>query len=304
VPGPAFGDIGEGEGEAGAGFRPSRTPGAPCIITVAITGSLPRKSHNPAVPITVAEQLDSTEAAFEAGATVVHVHVRRDDGTPTSDPERFARFLEGVRARCPGIIVQFSTGGRSGEGVERGGMLHLAPDMASLTPGSCNFPGMVYANPPALIHNLAEGMRRYGVKPELEVFDLSMLTTAIAMAREGVLSPPLHLQFVLGVKGALPAERRILEILVGELGTRMPDATWSAAGIGRHQVEVNRWTLELGGHARTGLEDNVRLDRATLAPSNAALVAQVAELCTAFERPVATPREARATLGLVEGPRP
>ena len=292
------GEEGNGAGESGHRSRTSGAPGAPCIITVAITGSLPRKSHNPAVPITVPEQLDSTEAAFEAGATVVHVHVRNDDGTPSSDPDRFARFLEGIRARCPGIIVQFSTGGRSGEGAERGGMLHLGPDMASLTPGSCNFPTMVYANPPSLIRDLAEGMRRHGVKPEIEVFDLSMLTSATAMVNEGLLSAPLHVQFVLGVQGALPAERRILGLLAGELEFRMPAATWAAAGIGRHQAEVNRWTLELGGHCRTGLEDNVRLDRATLAPSNAALVMRVVELCAEFERPVATPREARAMLGL------
>jgi hypothetical protein len=126
----------------------------PCIITVAITGSVPRKENNPAVPITIAEQVESTQAAFEAGATIAHVHVRKDDQTPTSDPERFGQLQEGLRTHCPGMIVQFSTGGRSGKGDERGGMLPLRPDMASLATGSCNFPNIIYENPPALIREL------------------------------------------------------------------------------------------------------------------------------------------------------
>ena len=127
----------------------------PCIITVAITGSVPRKEHNPAVPITISEQVESTQAAFEAGATIAHVHVRRDDQTPTSDPERFAALLAGLRKACPGMIVQFSTGGRSGKGSERGGMLHLGCDMASLATGSCNFPTIIYENSPDLVRELA-----------------------------------------------------------------------------------------------------------------------------------------------------
>src|SRR5689334_25165612 len=127
----------------------------PCIITVAITGSLPRKKDNPAVPITVPEQIESTQAAFEAGAALAHLHVRNDDETPTSDPERFARLLEGLRRHCPGLVVQFSTGGRSGAGRERGGMLALKPDMASLSVGSNNFPTRVYENPPDLVDWLA-----------------------------------------------------------------------------------------------------------------------------------------------------
>jgi 3-keto-5-aminohexanoate cleavage enzyme len=269
-----------------------------CIITVAITGSLPRKEHNPAVPITISEQIESTHAAFEAGATLVHLHVRNDDQSPTSNPDKFAEFQERVRKVCPGIIVQFSTGGRSGVGSERGGMLHHRPDMASLSTGSCNFPTRVYENPPGLIHELAEHMNRYGVKPEIEVFDLSMLYNAVNYAQAGLLKTPLHVQFVLGVKNALPAERDILEFEVAKLKELMPDATWVAAGIGRHQMEVNRWCLEMGGHCRTGLEDNVRWDKNRLAESNAELVKRVADLCAKYDRVVASPATARQILGL------
>lgn len=270
----------------------------PCIITVAITGSVPRKENNPAVPITVAEQIESTRGAFEAGASLVHIHVRNDDQSPTSDPERFARVQEGLRKHCPGMIIQFSTGGRSGVGSERGGMLHHRPDMASLSTGSCNFPTIIYENHPDLIRFLAMRMREFGVKPEIEVFDLSMLYQAIRMAEEGLLKAPLHVQFVFGVKNAMPAIRQVLDFQVAELKRLMPDATWTAAGIGRTQLEVNRWSLEMGGHCRTGLEDNVRMDRDTLAPSNAALVARLAGLTAEYGRRPATAKEARAILGL------
>ena len=271
---------------------------APTIITVAITGSLPRKENNPAVPITPEEQIESTQAAFEAGATVAHIHVRNDDQSPTSDPARFARVQEGLRRHCPGLIIQFSTGGRSGKGSERGMMLDLAPDMASLSTGSVNFPTIIYENHPTLIAELAARMKRFGVKPEIEVFDLSMLYQAVRMAEEGLLEPPLHVQFVFGIKNAMPAIRQVLEFEVSELRRLMPQATWAAAGIGAAQLEVNRWTLELGGHCRTGLEDNVRFDRTRLASSNAELVKRVADLCADYGTRPATAAEARAVLGL------
>jgi uncharacterized protein (DUF849 family) len=270
----------------------------PCIICVAITGSLPQKSDNPAVPITVAEQIESAQEAFEAGASIVHAHVRNDDGTPTSDPGRFARLLEGLRKHCPGMIVQLSTGGRSGSGRERGGMLGLRPDMASLAVGSNNFPTRVYENSPDLVDWLASEMLANGVKPEIEAFDLSHVFQAVAMAGAGKLAQPLYVQFVMGVKNAMPVDRPAFDFYVETLARLAPDAEWCGAGIGRHQITLNEWCVEKGGHARTGLEDNVRLDRDTLAPSNAALVRRVVELCDKYRRPVATPEEARAILGL------
>jgi uncharacterized protein (DUF849 family) len=270
----------------------------PCVITVAITGSLPTKADNPAVPITITEQIESTHEAFEAGATLAHCHVRDDAGKPTSDATRFARLLEGLRKHCPGLIVQLSTGGRSGTGRERGGMLPLRPDMASLATGSCNFPTRVYENSPDLVDWLAAEMLTYAVKPEVEAFDLSMIFKAVEMARKGQIKGPLHVQFVMGVKNAMPVDRETFEFYVATLRRLAPDATWTGAGIGRDQITLNRWSLELGGHCRTGLEDNVRLDKATLAPSNAALVKKVVALCSEYGRRPATVAEARTLLGL------
>lgn len=270
----------------------------PCIITVAITGSLPKKKDNPAVPITVTEQVESTHEAFEAGATLVHAHVRNEDETTSSDPERFARLQEGLKKHCPGIIIQFSTGGRSGTGRERGGMLPLRPDMASLSTGSVNFPTRVYENSPELVDWLASEMKTYHVKPEIEAFDLSMIFKAVEMNRNGAIPGRLHVQFVLGVKNAMPVDRDSFDFFVATLKRLAPEATWTGAGIGKDQITLNRWALEAGGHCRTGLEDNVRLDRDTLAPSNAALVKRVVELCPQYNRHPASVAEARALLGL------
>lgn len=275
---------------------------APCVISVAITGSLPGKRHNPAVPISVSEQVESTHEAYEAGASLVHVHVRDDAGGPSSDPERFERVLRGVRQHCPDMIVQFSTGGRGRAASERGSALPLGPDMASLATGSVNFPNSVYENSPSLVEALAELMLRHGVKPEVEVFDVAMLYNAVRLVERGLLRAPLHVQFVLGLENALPARRPLLEFLTRELAVVAPGATWTAAGIGRHQLEVNHWALELGGHCRTGLEDNVRFDETRLAASNAELVRRVAGLCGQYGRIPASPRQARELLGLTPLP--
>ena len=270
----------------------------PCIICVAITGSVPCKEDNPAVPITVDEQVESTHAAFEAGATICHAHVRNDDQTTSSDPEKFARLKEGLEKHCPGMIIQFSTGGRSGAGQERGGMLPLRPDMASLTVGSNNFPTRVYENPPDLVDWLASEMITYNIKPEIEAFDLSHIFQAAKMQEDGRLKGPAYVQFVMGVKNAMPVDREVFDFYLRTMRRLLPDSEWCAAGIARHQIEVNEWCVAAGGHARTGLEDNIRMNRETLAPSNAALVQRVVELCEQYERPVATTAEARAILGL------
>ncbi len=270
----------------------------PCIICVAITGSLPTKANNPAVPISVNEQIESTQEAFEAGATICHAHVRNDDQTPSSDPEKFARLKEGLLKHCPGMIIQFSTGGRSGAGQTRGGMLPLSPDMASLSVGSNNFPTRVYENPPDLVDWLASEMRAYNVKPEVEAFDLSHIHQAAAMNRDGRIPGKLYVQFVMGVKNAMPVDRDVFDYYIKTVERLVPDAQWCAAGIGRDQITLNEWAVSSGGHARTGLEDNVRIDKDTLAPSNAALVKRVAELCDKYERPVATWQQARALLEL------
>jgi 3-keto-5-aminohexanoate cleavage enzyme len=270
----------------------------PCIICVAITGSLPTKENNPAVPITIAEQIESTHESFEAGASIVHAHVRDDEGKPTSDPERFARLKEGIEKHCPGMIIQLSTGGRSGAGKTRGGMLQLRPDMASLSVGSNNFPTRVYENPPDLVDWLASEMMTYGIKPEIEAFDLSHIMQACTMAKDGRLSSPLYVQFVMGVKNAMPADERVMDFYIETLKRLAPDAQWCAAGIGPAQRTINEWAISKGGHTRTGMEDNVRLDKHALAPSNAALVKRTTDICSKYNRPVATWQQARKILGL------
>ena len=270
----------------------------PCILCVAITGSVPTKAANPAVPISIAEQVESTHAAFEAGASICHAHVRNDDETPSSDPEKFARLMEGVQKHCPGMIIQFSTGGRSGAGRERGGMLSLRPDMASLSVGSNNFPTRVYENPPELVDWLASEMKAHEIKPEIEAFDLSHIHKAAEMNRDGRIPGQLYVQFVMGVKNAMPVDRETFDFYIKTLNRLAPDAQWCAAGIGPNQIVLNEWAIAAGGHTRAGLEDNVRLDRDTLAPSNAALIQRAADLCAKYERPVATATQAREILGL------
>ena len=270
----------------------------PVIISVAITGSQPRKKDNPAVPVTPDEQVESTHEAFEAGASLVHVHVRNPDESPSSDPELYGRVQEGVRKHCPGMIVQFSTGGRGRDPAARGAMLHLRPDMASLATGSVNFATSIYENPPEFVEELARSMLEFDIKPEVEVFDLAMLYNAANLVQKGLLKPGPHVQFVLGIPNALPARREVFDFLRSELAAVLPDATWVAAGIARYQWEVNQWCLETGGHCRTGLEDNTRFDRSRLAASNAELVRKIVDVCGDYDRTVATPEEARRILGL------
>lgn len=270
----------------------------PLIICCAITGSLPTKANNPAVPISVSEQVESMHEAFEAGATICHAHVRNADETPSSDPDKFAALQEGLKKHCPGLIIQFSTGGRSGAGQARGAMLSLRPDMASLSVGSNNFPTRVYENPPDLVDWLASEMLTYDIKPEVEAFDLSHILQAVKMQADGRIKDTPYVQFVMGVKNAMPADKHVFDYYVETVNRLLPGAPWCAAGIGVQQLVLNEWSIAAGGHARTGMEDNVRLDRDTLAPSNAALVKRAVEIAEKHDRPIATPAQARALLGL------
>ncbi|GAN47691.1 3-keto-5-aminohexanoate cleavage protein [Methylobacterium sp. ME121] len=269
------------------------------VIAVAITGSVPRKKDNPAVPVTVAEQIESTHQAFEAGATLCHIHVRNDDESPSSDPDKFAAVQEGLRRHCPGMIVQFSTGGRGRDPAARGLSLRHRPDMASLSTGSVNFPTIVYENSASLVTDLAGQMKQYGVRPEIEIFDLSHLHGAKRLVQAGLIDARPHVQFVMGVQNAMPAEEHLLDILLAETRRILPEATWTAAGIGRNQAIVMDWALARGADAvRTGLEDNIRVTKDRLAAGNAELVGLAAEAVARHGRRVATPAEARAALGL------
>jgi uncharacterized protein (DUF849 family) len=271
----------------------------PVVVAVAITGSVPRKKDNPAVPVTPAEQVESTHEAFEAGATLVHIHVRNDDESPSSDPERFAAVQEGIRKHCPGMIVQFSTGGRGRDPSARGSSLYLRPDMASLSTGSVNFPTIIYENSAAFVTDLAGRIKDFGIRPEIEIFDLSHLHGARRLADAGLMDEKPHIQFVMGVQNALPAEEHLINIFHGEMLRLFPHATWTAAGIGRNQAPVMEWALERGADAvRTGLEDNIRVSKDRLARSNAELVHMAAEAIARHGARPATPAEARALLSL------
>lgn len=270
----------------------------PVIITVAITGAVPRKKDCPGLPVTPTEQIEETHKAYEAGASLVHIHVRNPDETPSSDPDLFAQVQEGVQKHCPNMIIQFSTGGRGRDQSARGSMLFHRPDMASLATGSTNFPVGIYENPTDFVEGLASEMLKYEIKPEVEIFDLAMLYNAANLVKKGLLLPPPHVQFVMGVPNAMPVRRTILEFLIKELKDVMPNATWTAAGIGKNQLVVNEWALELGGHVRTGLEDNIRFDETRLAKDNAELVGRLANMARNRGRPVATGAQARQLLGL------
>ncbi|MGL4635395.1 MAG: 3-keto-5-aminohexanoate cleavage protein [Beijerinckiaceae bacterium] len=271
----------------------------PVVIAVAITGSVPRKKDNPTLPVQPAEQIESTHAAYEAGAILVHIHVRNDDETPSSDPDRFAAVQEGVRKHCPGMIIQFSTGGRGRDPAARGLSLVHRPDMASLSTGSVNFPTIVYENGASLVVDLATRMKEFEIVPEIEIFDLSHIHGAKRLIEAGLMSATPHVQFVMGVQNAMPADEHLLDIMLAETRRVIPRATWTAAGIGRHQSEVMGWALKRGaGAVRTGLEDNIRVTKDRLANGNAELVRVAADLIQSHGGRPATPAEARAALRL------
>ncbi|MHC6152123.1 beta-keto acid cleavage family enzyme [Bradyrhizobium elkanii] len=274
-------------------------PTKPVVVAVAITGSVPRKSDNPALPVTPAEQIESTHEAFEAGASLVHIHVRNDDESPSSDAARFAIVKEGVEKHCPGMIVQFSTGGRGRDPAARGSALYLKPDMASLSTGSVNFPTIIYENHTTLVEDLASKMRENSIRPEIEIFDLSHIHGARRLIDKGLMDARPHVQFVMGVLNAMPADEQLLDILLNETRRILPQATWTAAGIGANQARVMEWVLARGGDGvRTGLEDNIRISKDRLASSNAELVKRAVDAISRHSARPATPQEARLALHL------
>ncbi|MHB2022424.1 MAG: beta-keto acid cleavage family enzyme [Mycobacteriales bacterium] len=270
----------------------------PAIITVAITGAVPTKSDNEAVPVTPDEQIRSAVEAFDAGATVCHVHVRDQDQRPSSDPALYERVKEGIGRERPEMIVQFSTGARGRTPAERFACVELRPEMASLSTGSVNFPDRIYDNPPEMVEKAAARMLELGVKPEIEVFDFAMLYAAVDLAKRGLLAHPAHVQLVMGVRNALPARESIADFFCAEIQALLPDATYTFAAVGRHQLAANRWALAKGGHVRTGLEDNLYFEQGRLARSNAELVERVANLCADYDRHPASAQETRKLLNL------
>lgn len=265
------------------------------IITVAVTGSLPTKLVTPHVPITPEEIVRDGIACEAAGASVIHLHARDpQDESPATDFTLFESMCHGIQTKTR-LITQISTGGRAGMAYEqRCERLKLKPEMASLTTGSVNFPDSVYQNSPRLIDALAADMQKYGIKPEMEIFDVSMISNATALLAKGLVAAPLHFDFVMGLKGAIPAS---VENLVHMRNTIPADATWTVAGIGRAQLVMTTHAILMGGHVRVGLEDNIYYRRGELA-TNAQLVERVVQLAKILGREIATPDEARQMLNL------
>ena len=265
------------------------------IITVAPNGSLPKKHQNPHVPITPSEVVEAGIRCESAGASVIHVHARNPkDESPSTDYHLFEEIYEGLKAKT-NLIIQISTGGRAGMSYEsRCERLRLRPEMASLTTGSVNFPTSVYENSPELIEALAGDMKKYGIKPEMEIFDLAMINNALLLAKAGLAARPLHFDFVLGLKGALPATVENLVFLKNAIPT---DATWTVAGVGPAQLLMGAHAILMGGHVRVGLEDNIYYRKGEPA-RNEDLVDRMVRLSREFGREVATPDEAREILSL------
>ncbi len=264
------------------------------IITVAPTGSVPGKRDTPHVPLTPDEVVADCLECVAAGVSICHLHARDESGAASTRYDLFEAMVAGITARSP-AIVQISTGGRAGSGLEeRAERLGLRPEMASLTTGSVNFPEGVYLNPRDLVEALAERMLRLGIKPEMEVFDASMVQGAADLVAQGLALPPLHFNFVLGLRGALPASTKNLLHLAELLPT---GSTWTVSGIGRAQLPMAAHAILMGGHVRVGLEDNIYYAKGVLA-RNVELVRRVVRLAEELGRPVATPEEAREILGL------
>jgi 3-keto-5-aminohexanoate cleavage enzyme len=267
------------------------------IITAAICGAEVLKEHNPAVPYTVEECVREAKSAYEAGASIIHLHVRYDDGTPTQDKDRFKEIMDAIYKECPDVIIQPSTGGAVGmSNDERLQPTELNPEMATLDCGTLNFGGdEVFMNTENTIKYFGERMIERGIKPELEVFDKSMIDMALRLHKKGFIKTPMHFDFVMGVNGGISGELRDFVFLRGSIPS---DATYTVAGVGRYEFPLAVAAIIDGGHVRVGFEDNVYLSKGVLAKSNGELVQKVVRLARELGRDIATPAEARKILGL------
>lgn len=267
------------------------------IITAAICGAEVMKEHNPAVPYTIDEIVREAKAAYEAGASIIHLHVRWDDGTPTQDKDRFKEAIDAIRTAIPDVIIQPSTGGAVGmSNDERLQPLELHPEMATLDCGTLNFGGdEVFMNTENTIIYFAERMNALGVKPELEVFDKSMIDMALRLHKKGYIKKPMHFDLVQGVNGGIGGDLRDFIFLRESLP---PDATYTVAGVGRYEFPLAMAATIDGGNVRVGLEDNVYISKGVLAKSNGELVEKVVRMARELGREIANPQEARQILGL------
>ncbi len=275
----------------------------PLIINAAITGMVPMSADNPSVPITIGQIVAEARRCADAGASILHVHARSEDGTPTWRPEIYQAIIEGIRSSCPGLLISGSTSGRLWSDFDkRSAMLDCRPDLASLTPGSMNFPAAASVNPPQIVCQLATAMKERGVVPELEFFEIGMIDyVRDYMIPREFLQAPFYANLLLGSLGTLAASARNLIHMVDAL----PAGTvWSAAGIGRFQFPVNNLAIAMGGHVRVGLEDNLWMDAEKTDPAtNVRLIERVVRVAQAIGRPIASPADARRILGMKKNDR-
>lgn len=266
----------------------------PLIITAAICGAEVTKEQNPAVPYSAEELAEEAARCFEEGARVIHLHVRRPDGSPTQDREVFREAIAAIRARAPHVVIQVSTGGAVGMSVEeRMQPLDLDPEFCTLTTGSVNFGDDVFLNTFPMIEAIARKARERGTRMEVEVFDAGFVDNALLLVRRGLLELPLHFDFVLGVPGGMTGTTDRLEFLL----TTVPEgSTWMVAGVGRFELPLAREAVARGGHVRVGLEDNLFLRKGVLAQGSWELVREVAGYAREAGRPLATPDDARRIL--------
>lgn len=269
----------------------------PVIISAALTGSWPTKADNPAVPITEQEIADAAISAHQAGAAIVHLHVRNEQGKVTCDPARYAKVCGLIRAAGSDVIINMSTGGGAGQTTDeqRKEPVALKPEIASFDCGSLNFGKTVFINSPSFLDELARLMTEHGVMPEIECFEPGHVANAIRLIDEGKLRPPHWFQVVLNVRGGSPGTVKQLLNMVEMLPA---ESLWSVCEIGRAQLPIDVVAMAMGGHVRTGLEDNIYYHKGQLAQSNAQLVARLVRIAGELGRPVATPVQAREMLGL------
>jgi len=272
----------------------------PLIITAAITGAETNRKDQPNLPITPQEQANEAKNCYAAGARVVHLHVREDDGTPTQRLDRFAESITAIRNAVPQMIIQISTGGAVGEAFEkRLAPLELKPDMGTLNAGTLNFGDDIFINHPKDIVRLAEAFIKYDVVPEVEVYESGMIDIVAKLVNKGIIThTPLHVQFVLGVPGGMNGSPKNVLYMAEHLKDQIPSATWAIAGIGRWHIPASMVALVAGGHIRVGFEDNIYYHKGIIAKSNAQLVQRIAHIATEIGRPLATPEQAREILGL------
>lgn len=267
------------------------------IIAAAISGAEVTKEQNPAVPYTIEETVREAKSAYDAGAAVIHLHVREDDGTPTQRKERFQEAVDAIYKVCPDVIIQPSTGGAVGmTDLERLDSTNIqpTPEFVTLDCGTVNFGGdEIFVNTDNTIMNFARIMQEKGMKPELECFDKGMIDIALKVDKKGLLDHPLHFDFVLGIQMA--ATVRDLSFCVDSIP---PGSTWTGCGIGRHEFHMAAASIIMGGHTRVGFEDNLFIEKGVLAKSNGELVEKVVEIAKILNRPIASPDEAREILSI------